>query len=347
MVQQKRLQGIDLLKCIAIICIPAQHFFTLNTHFREAEFDTLSMFIQGVAMEIALIGVPLFIAITGYLSQQTEPTWNYYRKILRVLVPYIIISLVYIYIRINCFDEAIGFVDGVNMILGFNAITYAWYIEMWIGLYLLAPFLNILFSNIKTATTSYILIATLFGMTYMTATVNREGFHFLPDYWVKISPLTAYFIGCHIRKFGISISRNYLLLFILVAILAEPIMNLLLFQGQPYRFIFGTYLLIVPVMAAVFALLYRWKTDNGFLNKALTLISDNTLEMYLYCALCDMVLYPLFMKWYISQNQFGLFFFIIIPLELIATFCMSWITHLLLKISRIDRLWKVSKLKEI
>lgn len=340
MAHSNRIQGIDLLKCIAILFIPAQHFFTLNTHFREAEFNTLSMFLQGVTMEMALVGVPLFIAVTGYLSLQTKPTWNYYRKSLRVLIPYILISVIYLLIRKYCFNASFSILDGIGMILGFKAISYAWYIEMWIGLYFLAPFLNLLFDNIKTAKTSLILIATLYVMTYLTATVNREGFHFLPDYWVSISPLASYFIGCHIRKFGVNTSKNNLLLFILFAIIAEPVINLFFFKGQPYRFILGIYLLIVPAMAAVFALLHRWTTNKIWIQKALALVSDHTLEMYLYCALCDMILYPFFMKWFVSQSQFGIYFLVIIPLELVMAFCMSFITKKLLVITRINRIWK-------
>lgn len=338
-----RFQGIDLLKCIAIFTIPAQHFFSLHTHFRETPFDTTSMFIQSIGFEFFLIGVPLFIAITGYLSKQTEPTWAYYKKGLKVLVPYILISVIYIFFRKLHQHEKISFLQCVEMILGFNAISYAWYIEMWIGLYLLAPFLNILYNKISTHKTSIILVSTLYAMTYLPLTLNREGFHFLPDYWVCISPLTCYYIGSHIRKFGCNSNLRNLYIIIFIAILTEPIINLLFFKGQPYRYILGIYLLIVPEMTAVFILLHKWETRRTWLQKLLALISNHTLEMYLYCAMCDMILYPYFMRWFENQSQFGLFFLIIIPLELIATFCLAWLTSTFLRITRIDYLWKSPK----
>ena len=83
----RRLQGIDLLKCIAILTIPSQHFFSHQTHFRDAPFDNISMFSQSVGLELFLIGVPLFIAITGYLNQQTEPTWKWYAISISYLTP--------------------------------------------------------------------------------------------------------------------------------------------------------------------------------------------------------------------------------------------------------------------
>ena len=359
---KNRIQGIDLLKCIAIVTIPAQHFFTLQTSFRQSTFDSFPMFLQGVGMEFFLIGIPLFIAITGYLSNQTEPTCKYFRKSLRVIIPYIIISIIYLFFRHYYFGESITIRNGVDMILGFNAISYAWYIEMWIGLYLLAPFLNLLYNNIKSAKTSIILIVTLYVMTYLTISVNREGFHILPNYWTSISPLTCYFIGCHIRKFGVNIptgtqasspatnrlirkfgvciQKRDLVLFIIFAIIAEPIINLIFFSGQHYRFVLGIYILIVPAMAALFALLYNWQTEHLWLQKVLSIISDHTLEMYLYCAMCDLVLYPFFMRWFVTQSQFGLFFFVIIPIELVTTLCMAWLTNKFMTITRINRIWK-------
>lgn len=339
MEQKNRLQGIDLLKCVAIITIPSQHFFSHHSNFRQASFDSLSMFIQSVGMEFFLIGVPLFIAITGYLNKETEPTWRYYKKSLKVIIPYILISIVYIFFRRLYFNESINFIQGVKMILGFNAISYAWYVEMWIGLYLLAPFLNILSNGINNSKTSIIFIITLYVMSYLTLTLNREGLKILPNYWTSISPLVCYFIGCHIRKFGCGISKRKLALFIMIAILSEPTINMFFFNGQHYRFILGIYLLIVPAMAAVFILFYKWRTTKKWLQKTLAIISDHTLEMYLYCALCDMILYPFFMRWYVSQDQFGLFFFAIIPLELIMTFCMAWLTNRFIKITHINCLW--------
>lgn len=334
-----RIQGIDLLKCIAIFCIPAQHFFTLQTNFRKVEFDTLSLFLQSITMEFAFIGVPLFIAVTGYLNRQTIPTFNYYKNSLKVLVPYVLISVLYLFFRHHLLHEEISFRHGIGTILRFNAIPYAWYIEMWIGLYLLAPFLNLLAEVINKRSHSIVLIVTLYFMGYLPITLNRDGFYIIPGFWAAIAPLTCYFTGVHIRKYGFNVPKRYLILFISFAFTIEPIVNILFFHGQPYRFIFGQYLFIVPAMAAIFSLLYRWNTPKKHVIKMMKLVSNHTLEMYLYCAMCDMLLYPFFMRWYNTQSQFGLLFFIIIPLELFMTFLGAWFTKSIIHILHIDRIW--------
>lgn len=337
--QGTRIQGIDLLKCIAILCIPVQHFFTLQTNFRKAEFDTLSLFLQSITMEFAFIGVPLFIAITGYLNKQTIPTFNYYKNSLKVLVPYILISVLYLFFRNYYLNEEISFRHGIGMILRFNAIPYAWYIEMWIGLYLLAPFLNIITEAINKRGHSLVLITTLYFMGYLPITLNRDGFYLLPAYWAAIAPLTCYFIGSHIRKYGSNVSKRNLIIFISFSFTIEPIVNILFFHGQPYRFIFGQYLFIIPAMAAVFSLLYQRNIKKKHFFTIMKFVSNQTLEMYLYCALCDMLLYPFFMRWYNTQSQFGLFFFIIIPLELIIIFLLAWVTRFTIHVLRIDSIW--------
>lgn len=334
-----RIQGIDLLKCIAILCIPVQHFFTLQTNFRKVEFDTLSLFLQSVTMELAFIGVPLFIAITGYLNKQTIPTFNYYKNSLKVLVPYILISILYLFYRNYFLNEGISFRHGIGMILRFNAIPYAWYIEMWIGLYLLAPFLNILAEAISKRSLSLVLITTIYFMGYLPITLNRDGFYLLPAYWAAIAPLTCYFIGVHIRKYGSNVSKTNLIIFISFAITIEPIVNMIFFHGLPYRFIFGQYLFIIPAMAAIFSLLYQWNTKRRYILAIMKFVSNQTLEMYLYCAMCDMLLYPFFMQWYYTQSQFFLFFFIIIPFELLITILLAWLTRLIIHVLHFDRIW--------
>lgn len=340
MKKQNRIPGIDFLKCVAIFTIPSQHFFSHHSHFRDSKFDTISMFIQSVGMEFFLIGVPLFIAITGYLNNQIQPTWNYYKKSLKVIIPYILISIVYIFFRRIYFNEEINAIQGLNMILHFNAISYAWYVEMWIGLFFLAPFLNILYNNIKDERTSFFLIVTLYVMTYLTMTLNREGIQILPDYWISLSPLTCYFIGCHLKKFDCSLSNKCLIVLLFTAILAEPLINVIFFPNNRYYFILGIYLTIVPAMWAFFGMYHKWIPKKKWILKPMQIISDHTLEMYLYCALCDMVLYPYFMQWYINQSQFGLFFFAIISIEIIASFCIAWVTRQTISLFRINRLWK-------
>jgi surface polysaccharide O-acyltransferase-like enzyme len=335
-----RYYGIDILKTIALLSIIGQHFFTLQTPFKQSSFVGVSMFIQGVAMNFFLIGVPLFVAITGYLNAEKKISCRYYRNLLKVIIPYILISIIYIVVRIHLFDETITIRHSVGMILRFNAIPYGWFIEMWIGLYLLIPFLNILFNCLPSKRTALLLIITLAILTIIPMTTNQHGFHFLPNYWNSLWPLLCYYIGTYIRKYQPYLKTIHLIVFIVICCCIEPLLNLILFPGRSYILIIGTCLLTYPAMAAFFILLYQCNIQHRFVKNILNKISDLSLYIYLFFALFDMLMYPVFLKNYINQQQFGLYFIIIVPLLFILSFITSYIFDLIIKIVRIDRIWK-------
>ena len=332
--------GIDVLKSFAIFSIIAQHFFTLQTPFLTTEYYGISMFLQGCTMEFFLMGVPLFVAITGYLNIEKKASFQFYRSILKVIIPYLIISIIYIFVRIYIFDEHLTFRHSVGMILRFNAIHYGWYIEMWIGLYLLIPFLNILFNNLPNKKIALLLLATLYLLTIVPSTTNRFGFHILPDRWTAIWPVLCYYIGAYIRKFNPLVKNQYLITFILICCCIEPLLNLILFPHHDYVFVLGTGLLIYPIMAAFFMLVYRTQVNNQIIRRLLIKISNLTLNMYLFLALFDMLCYPHFMKLYESQQQFGIYFLLFVPLLFIMAFAASVILDYIIRFLRIDRIWK-------
>lgn len=338
--ENTRNTGIDILKSFAIFSIIAQHFFTLQTPFLKTEFSGTSMFLQGCTMEFFLMGVPLFVAITGYLNINKTASKQYYRNILKVIIPYLIVSTIYIIARIYIFDEHLTFRHSIGMILRFNAIPYGWYIEMWIGLYLLIPFLNILFNSIASKKMALLLLATLYILTIIPSATNRFGFHLMPDKWTAIWPALCYYIGAYIRKFNPLVKNQYLITFILICCCIEPLLNLILFPHHDYVFILGTGLLIYPIMAAFFLLIHNLTIKNAVIRTLIVKISNLTLNMYLFLALFDMLCYPHFMKLYESQQQFGIYFLLFVPLLFIMAFAASVILDYIIRFLRIDRIWK-------
>lgn len=88
-----------------------------------------------------------------------------------------------------------------------SAIPYGWYIEMWIGLFLLTPFLNILYRHIPNQKQKLVLLGTLFLITALPDWTNRYGLHLVPEFWVNCFPLFFYFAGAYIREYQPSISK--------------------------------------------------------------------------------------------------------------------------------------------
>ena len=100
-------------------------------------------------------------------------------------------------------------------LLGYN--QYSWYVNMYIGLYLLIPFLNLLWNSIENKNGHVLLVLILLAMTvlpsvfnvynfgeqgmlvrpYLTITYNK----LVPDWWTGIYPITYYYIGTYIKHY--------------------------------------------------------------------------------------------------------------------------------------------------
>ena len=227
----QRICGLDLIRVCAIFFVIAGHFFSLNTNFRNVPFIGYSMFVQSIMMTIFSLGVPLFIMLTGYLNINKTPTKKYYTGMIRVLVAYIIFSIATIAFRKFYLGENLSLVQWTLKIFNYSAIPYAWYIEMWIGLALLSPFLNYLWKAIPSLKKKLLLIASLFVMTSLPDLCNRYGMYIFPAYFAKACyPLMFYFIGTFIREYQPIIKTRIGLLVVLTTASITPLANLLIFN---------------------------------------------------------------------------------------------------------------------
>ena len=328
-----RLAGLDIIRCFAIFSVIAGHFFVLNTPFRETIFDASGMFWQGlVYLLFNATGVPLFIMMTGYLNiNKVECSWKYYKGMKRVLISYLLFSVITILFRKYGLNEEFSLRHAIGAILRFNAVPYGWYIEMWIGLYLLTPFLNLLYKAIPTQKQKLILLVTLYVLTALPDLLNRYGLHLVPGFWQSVFPLTYFFIGRYIREYEPELKGKKILVAI-IAILAicaiNPVFNLLFVKEHTMiqiaggsNGVFGT---IVAVLT--FILLYKIDIWNVWTKNVLVRISLLSLDMYLCCYIFDRIFYPYFIeRYFINQTQFGVYFFVIIPLVFVASLTMAWL----------------------
>lgn len=202
--------GLDLIRVIAILFVVAGHFF-LNSDFKSTPFEGFSMFVQGMGQTLFGINVALFMMLTGYLNLKKRVCKLYYRNGIRVILSYVVISLITILFRVYHIGEEAGIVTWIMKVTGFTAIPYAWYIEMWIGLFLLTPFLNILWANLESKRNRIILIITLFLLTAPSDFLNRYGMTLAPSYWEKACfPLLFFFAGAYIKEYQPKV-KKYLL----------------------------------------------------------------------------------------------------------------------------------------
>ena len=330
----QRIYGLDLVRVCAIFFVIAGHFFSLNTSFKNVPFTGISMFIQGMMHSVFMIGVPLFIMLTGYLNINKQPTKKYYKGMIRVLVAYVIFSIATIAFRKFYLGENLSLGQWVLKIFNYSAIPYAWYIEMWIGLALLTPFLNYLWKAIPSLKEKLLLIASLFVMTSLPDLCNRYGMHIFPAYFAQACyPLMFYFIGAFIRESQPTIKSWIGLVIIFSMALINPLFNIIVFRGTHdiVEIGGGPGGVFYPWIAiAIFLMLYRRDIQVKPIKKWITHCSMVSLEMYLCCYIFDKLYYPWFKEHFFkTQSQFLSWFFVSIPLCFLSSYLVATVYNLL------------------
>ena len=238
----------------------------------------------------------------------------------------------FIFFRKYYIEEPFTWLQWGHKILDFSAIPYGWYIEMWIGLFLIIPFLNILYCNIPIKKQKLVLIGILFLMTAIPDFCNRYGLHIIPAFWQKCFPITFYFIGCYINEYKPRVKKVSLWLIILAVCLINPIFNVLLVNNHTLVHIVGGPSGVFGTILATlfFIALYQLNIKSPYLKESIAKVSLFSLDMYLCCYIFDQLVYPYFEeRFFVNQSQYGIYFFVIVPIIFVGSFVFAWIKYLL------------------
>lgn len=327
--EMKRASGIDLIKSMAILFVVCVHFF-LNTKYYTTPVADLNMYVQTAVRLIFVVCVPLFILSTGYLNQDKTASISYYLKLARILIPYLIISILCLIIRECKSPDQFGLKNDIFSIFNFTADPYAWYVNMIIGLYLIAPFFNILLNSLDKKT-FLTLIGILVFVISLPLTFNpifagssKFAFFYFPDFWSGVYPVIYYAVGVYIARFQPRFSKTGCLSAAFFLVLLQ---TLLLILAQPYlknNWFLTDYgsLFIMIESTCIFLVFYNADIKSRPVRRILTVISSATLEVYLLSYIADSNLYPWIYKLSggITQEMFfNKYFLLTVPAVFFAS----------------------------
>jgi len=336
--------GVDLIRSVAIFSVIAGHFFMYNSDFNRTPFDgSISMYIQGMLFFFFQIGVPLFIITTGFLNYKKKKLdMKYAKGCMRVVTAYIFFCTLTWAFRVGYQGQTISVFEAIKGILDFHGIIlYGWYIEMWIGLYFITPFLNIAYDAIETKSQKQLMIIILFILTSVPEFLNRYNLHLFPGYWVTIYPVMFFVIGRYIKEYRPYITTWRLLPLIIMPCMINPTIGIVRntgnilnqFAGSCYG-VFGT---IVAV--AMFLLLYKVESSAKTIKFVVGRVAYLSLDIYLCCYMVDQFVYPLLMeRFFVTQQQFGIIWWL--PTTLIVLIISTMISEckeLLFRIIKITK----------
>ena len=322
----KRNINIDLVKCVAVYLVLSVHFFANNGFYKIA--ITKDNFTGIGFRTFFMICVPLFMVTTGYLMKNKELSKKYYYGVIRVIMIYVMDGFLYAIYRHLYYPEPFTIKHTINMILSFD-IGYSWYIEMYLGLFLLIPFLNLIFNNLKDQKAKTVLVLTMLVLTAFPGIFNTN-YHLLPAWWTRLYPISYYFLGCYLKEYDIKINKVANIILIIIILEISTMINIRLSFGN--RFVCDAYndwgcILNVILTFLVFTLILNTNLDklNHRVKRVIAKVSELSLGIYLTSAIIDDLLYYNYFRPWMVRGITG--YFKIVPLVFILSASLSMIIN--------------------
>lgn len=294
---KKRNINLDVIRCIALIYILCVHFF-LNANFYY------SSPIWGTAMQIGIIlrncfsaCVPLFIMLSGYLMNRKSLSWKYYGSLSKVLILYGLSCIPIWIFRTLENGEVFSLYDLFCSYVRFE--LYAWYLGLYVCLYLLIPFLNGMYHSLDNKQQKQVLLCILIILTALPSITNKFGLALLPIWFESLYPFTYYFMGAYLSEYADDIKLSAVttfILYLLVIISGGCFVNIWV-AGKWYYDIqlFVDWGNLLNTCSAPLLFLCILKCDFSKmpkpLSKAIETISLVSLQLYLVSYVFDILVY--------------------------------------------------------
>ncbi len=284
----------------------------MNSGFYQIPIGGTRLYFMTVARCFFMVCVPLFLVLTGFLMCNKKLEKGYYGKITKTLFVYILASILCVIFKKYYLHQEWSIQDMVEGTLGFTGASYSWYIEMYIGLFLLIPFLNGAYHSLESKKHKLILVGTMLFLTALPSVLNIfvfDSFVFwstpitkweytkiVPSFFTLLYPITYYFLGSFIREFRPRPNRLLNLALIIICTFAFGSFNF--YRSRGSVFVSGIWQdwgalpnVIMTVLVFLFLLNLPSERLSSPFKKVLSFISDLTLGGYLLSYIFDQYFY--------------------------------------------------------
>lgn len=315
MIGSKRNPALDVVRIVATICVITFHCIGRNGLYDVYMVGT-RMYLLCILQAAVTLCVPLFIILTGYLMRKKRLNKKFYGGIVKTLVIYAMAATVCEIVKYGMPGKTF-----LAKLTSGRGTGYSWYVAMYMGLFLIIPFLNMMyrgdFSDQGSASAKKYkrsLIASLLALTalppavnifvfdmewWKNPTISTEYLEILTTFWVSMYPVTYYMIGCYLAEYGLKLRRSVCGLLLAAVILVNGSHSFLRSCGMEYAsgswLSYGSLAIVIQSTLA-----FQWiasantqNWSNG-VQKLLKILSDLCFGAYLVSQIFETLFYPMF-----------------------------------------------------
>ena len=340
---KQRNLNLDLIRVVATITVLSVHFF-LNTSYYSTPLNNKIMYMGTLVRTACMTCVPMFLLLTGYLMNKKELSKNYYLKggLNRVLIIYIISTIVIWGYRSYALNIEFSFAEIMKSMLKFE--YYSWYIEMYIGLYLIIPFINITYNALSYEQKKNMILI-LLSLTTIPFLVIIDNSTIMPVFWRNMYPITYYLIGAFLCEYSdrLKLKSWYGFVLFIIGVFLGGTYNYRLSNGT--TFIAGNWsswgnMFNVIAATGLFIFLLKLKLDRlpVLIKNIMGFVSKISLPAYLLSYVSDNILYPVLknrlLEFGLQFRQMPIMVLSSFSVALLLAVIVDFATTILIKMSR-------------
>lgn len=323
----------DLIRCVAVYSVVSVHFL-LNSGFYSVPVEGADMLLMCMVRSLFMVCVPLFMILSGYLMLYKTLSRQYYKGLVKTVEIYVLASIACQLFKKFGQGKTVTLRSVILGILDYDAANYAWYIEMYICLFLMIPFLNLIWKGLKTQKEKQVLVVTLILVTFLPKMLNNFNFSLegwfaspsisetydpiVPSFFTNMYPITYYFIGAYLREYGLKIGKKANVFLLLLAIAFFGCYNFYRSDGGSFVWAanstWGGENLITATLLFSLLLQIRLERLPQAVKAVMLYISKISLGIYLISWIFDQIVYPYYLKAYVTVvNERWKYYFLVVP----------------------------------
>ncbi|MDO4983032.1 MAG: acyltransferase family protein [Eubacteriales bacterium] len=331
---KQRDPSLDLVRCIALFFVMAVHFCT-HCDIYNAGYVGVWGFVTELLRTLYVPALALFIMLNGYFQNKKTLSGKYYLGILKLYEMYLlcaVLNLLYSHFYLGMPLTARSF---FGSIINFEASEYSWYVLLYNGLFLMIPFLNIIYNSLTCRGHKRVLILTFFFLSalpssFLNVFANLDAF-----WWQRLWPIMFYFMGAYVREYRNELRGKKWGVWLLVTLTVFSLYNYLLYHTESplYGLANNVFLysheglqnaVLTPL---VFLLTLDMKLDNcpKTVLKMMKTVSDCSYGAFLFSSITDSFVYGWLNHFVPVIAHRYLFFVIALPISYVSAVFLAFL----------------------
>lgn len=246
-----------------------------------------NMFLPQFLSIYGKVGVFLFAMVTGFFFAKSNSNLKRLKSLLFLVLFYLTIGFL-VSIRAKYKLGVLNISELKQTILSsFYPFTGYWFMNSYIILYILTPYINKIFDNLEKKEFKKLLFILVFILSFSGIVTNDYdplgGFGNL---------ILAYFLGAYLNVYPVKIPNRFLFLILFLSIsmiglligtvdklpITDFVRSII---GTPISFARDNNIFVVAVSVSIFLLMQKVKITNLWIQKIVFLVAGSTLGVYL------------------------------------------------------------------